>query len=219
MQKFIATLTNKIEIGPNIFEVELDCEVNLNDYEPGQYLNLLFDPGVYRSYSIASYKANSIKLIIQILPGGATDRFFHHSNIGVSIDCMGPIGRFNLISSNKKKLFIATGTGIAPILPMLKQLKYKNCELIYGAKTIAEDISSHFLTTTILQLHLCLSQEKKKDIYFGRVTDFYREFSQKYLNCEFYICGNPNMVQEMIDLLIASGITKENIVTEKFIKK
>ena len=67
---------------------------------------------------------------------------------------------------------------------------------------------------------LCFSQsipEKYKDVSInGRVTDAYKQTSLDLTTSQYFICGNPLMVADMLSQLEQQGISKENIFHEKF---
>jgi all-trans-retinol 13,14-reductase len=224
MSRFTVTWIKKRQLTPTVLEIVLSTIDPLASYLPGQYINIEFDQKKYRSYSIAALNQGDgktlITLIVEVSLKGLAGHFFDiHKPSGQQFDCVGPVGRFNIVESSKKRVFVATGTGLAPIVALINQIKGQNCELIYGARTLESDFHKEYVDVNLPQI-LCLSQEKDiEGVYCGRVTDYYLEHKDEYQNCQFYICGNPDMVAQMQELLELNGIEKSDIVTEKFLIK
>ncbi|MBF4438157.1 CDP-6-deoxy-delta-3,4-glucoseen reductase, partial [Vibrio anguillarum] len=87
------------------------------NYLPGQYVDLSFR-GVKRSYSIANAKSksNELELHIRKVPNGEmSELLFEHLKENQLMRIEGPKGTFFVRDNIKPLIFIATGTGIAPI--------------------------------------------------------------------------------------------------------
>jgi len=105
------------------FRFEL-IEPKTMDYVPGQYVQLRApaykksSEEVYRAYSIASDPSQKdiIDLIIRLVPGGiCTTYCFEYLKIGDEVKMNGPYGEFRLSETNAPIVFIAGGSGMAPI--------------------------------------------------------------------------------------------------------
>ena len=92
----------------------------------GQYVDVTSPAGVRRSYSIASAAAMPEKVELQIrrVDGGQLSAYwFEQAKVNDLLRFNGPRGTFFLRPvAGLDLIFLATGTGIAPILAMLKQL-------------------------------------------------------------------------------------------------
>jgi NAD(P)H-flavin reductase len=228
MPRFTSTWTSKTQIAPTVYEIIIETNDSLASYIPGQYINIDFGNNQYRSYSIAKLQTKEnitlITLILDILPDGLASGYFTSKQPPQSLACIGPIGRFNLSISTNKKIFIATNTGIAPIISMISQMtntEQESIEIIFGVKSIEYDYLSLYLDTNKIKTIVCVSQpiEIKIGQFAGRVTDYYKIHYTEYTGCDFYLCGNPNMVSEMSGLLDSKGISEDRIFTEKFLLK
>ena len=112
---------------PDVAILHLRLPMNENlMFAPGQFVDVLLADGKTRSYSIASAPSAEgvidIELHIRHTPGGLfTDRVFSTLRQGEMLRLNAPLGTFYLREESAKPLvLIATGTGIAPILAMLK---------------------------------------------------------------------------------------------------
>lgn len=92
---------------------------------PGQYVDVLAD-GVRRSYSLANAprEDNLLELIIKRYPGGKlSDFWFNRARENALIRLEGPFGTFFLRDKPPANIvFLATGTGIAPVKALLEEL-------------------------------------------------------------------------------------------------
>ena len=96
------------------------------DFRPGQYIDVIGPAGVRRSYSIANAptEARRIELHIrQVADGVLSDYWFSMAKVNDLLRMNGPLGTFYLRDVDGVDLvFLATGTGIAPVKAMLEGL-------------------------------------------------------------------------------------------------
>jgi methane monooxygenase component C len=97
-------------------------------YTPGQYLNVSI-PGTdqWRSFSMACPPRDDglIELLVKDLPGGLfSEHFWKSARVGLELVVQGPYGMFHVNRhSGRPRCFLAGGTGIAPILAMLRHMQ------------------------------------------------------------------------------------------------
>jgi len=97
-------------------------------FEPGQYIDILLPGGRRRSFSIASppHDARPLELHVRRVPGGEfTDRLFHDDMQSSVLTIEGPLGKFVYRPHSGRAppmLLIGGGTGIAPLLSILKHV-------------------------------------------------------------------------------------------------
>ncbi|CAM5189593.1 CDP-6-deoxy-delta-3,4-glucoseen reductase [Oligella ureolytica] len=99
-------------------------------YKPGQYLDFIFKDNVRRSYSmaVAPEEGKAVELHIQHMPGGMfSDRIFGATERPIKLREIlrieGPLGTFFLREeSDKPILFVADGTGFAPVKAMIEEI-------------------------------------------------------------------------------------------------
>ncbi|RYF39082.1 MAG: NAD(P)H-flavin reductase, partial [Cytophagaceae bacterium] len=91
----------------------------------GQYIDVIAD-GVRRSYSLANMPRDDalLKLIIKRYPGGRLSEYwFERAAENDLIRIEGPLGTFFLRDNwPRELLFLATGTGIAPVKALLEEM-------------------------------------------------------------------------------------------------
>ncbi len=91
---------------------------------PGQHLDVLLEGGQRRSYSVANapHAAGQFELHVRQVPGGVfSEVVFGARRAGALLKVEGPLGRFIYQRGPEPAIFIAGGTGFAPIKAMLCQ--------------------------------------------------------------------------------------------------
>jgi glycine betaine catabolism B len=100
------------------------------DYLPGQYITLsvvIAGQEYKRSYSIASMPSHQeiLEITVKRDPSGGVVSNWLHDNlkIGDTLSVKGPFGKFSCVKNIPKKiLFLAAGSGVVPIMSMLRWL-------------------------------------------------------------------------------------------------
>lgn len=93
-------------------------------FKAGQYLQVVFEDGLRRNYSMAnpSFKNDGVQLHIRHISGGRFTNYVQSAAPGDTLEVEMPLGDFYLRSSNKPLIFVASGTGFAPIKSILETL-------------------------------------------------------------------------------------------------
>ena len=125
-----AVLSERIEVaGPEVVIFKFQPKDGpVFEFNPGQYATLGLDIGdkfVARAYSIASspYTREYLELYINVIDQGEFTPSLFALTPGDEIYYMGPKGIFTLKKSDAQHvLFIATGTGLAPYVSMLRTM-------------------------------------------------------------------------------------------------
>jgi len=207
---------------------------------PGQYIQFRApryegSPGeVLRAYSIASdpLDTEAIELIVRRVPDGiCTTYIFEHLSEGEEVVINGPYGEFCLSQSDAPMIFIAGGSGIAPVKCLLHQIKNEGVRrkgvFFFGVRTLKDlfmvkemrrferDIPDFRFVPT-------LSQPAAEDDWHGergRVTELVKKYLQRQSDAseyEGYLCGSPGMIESSVRVLTSFGIPKEKIYYDKF---
>lgn len=203
----------------------------------GQYVQFmvpeyeLTDESVYRAYSIASPPGDSsrVELEIRLVPNGICTTYVHkHLKEGDKVTINGPYGDFYLRDTDRNIIFIAGGSGMAPIKSMLldmeKQGNTRKAAYFFGARS-KRDL---FLLDEMRELEKkmpnftfipALSEPQPEDNWEGEVgliTDVVRRMTTEASNSEAYLCGSPGMINACITVLNELGVLPENIFYDKF---
>lgn len=113
------------KLAPDVIKVALRLPpASEFSFRCGQYIDVLGPGGVRRSYSLANAPVaeNALELHIRAVPGGAMSKYwFTEAKVNDLLRLNGPLGTFFLREMRGLDLiFLATGTGIAPVKAMLE---------------------------------------------------------------------------------------------------
>jgi len=207
-------------------------------FRPGQHVDIrLTAPDGYqaqRSYSIGSAPEMEgiIDLTIEMIPGGEVSSYFHEVvQLGDEIEMRGPIGGpFTWTKDvGGPLLLVAGGSGIVPLMSMLRHRKYQAPQvqtlLLYSSRSIEDIIYRKELEGSITAdpnltvLHtLTRSQPSDWRGYSRRVDQPMLEEATSRLKGipHALICGPPAFVEAVADGLVALGVPPEKVRTERF---
>jgi len=204
-------------------------------FTPGQYIQLETPPygktpeRVYRAYSVASPVSvrDSIELIIRLAPNGiCTTYVFEVLEEGDSININGPYGEFYLRDTDREIVFIAGGTGLAPIRSILFQMVEegigRKATFFYGANQprdlyLQDELREFERKVPNLTYVPSLAQpEGDWDGEVGLVTQAVDLHVEDASTQEFYLCGSPAMIDAAVELLQQKGLTEDRTFYDKF---
>jgi len=122
-----ARISSLEKLAPDVLSVKLRFPPNtLLNYLAGQYIDVIGPGGLRRSYSVANAPAadNQLQLHIRAVEGGAmSDYWFNLAKVNDLVRINGPLGSFFMRPLvGLQVVFLATGTGIAPVKAILEQL-------------------------------------------------------------------------------------------------
>ncbi len=208
------------------------------EFTPGQYIEL-WEPEashLSRSYSIANapHGDGSIELHIRRVEGGRfTDWAFKHMKVGDRLQARGPLGGFTMRSpAGVPLLFIAGGTGFAPVLALLEQqVRFdpaRAMTLVWGMRRSADFYALDTLRQLLAEapnLRVLLVAEsgdavpatmERLDYAPGTVLDALRKDGQLIGHCDIYAAGPPAMLRELAHALGAMGVEAQRIHIDSF---
>jgi CDP-4-dehydro-6-deoxyglucose reductase len=146
----IKTLPCRIErmnlLAPDVMQVFLRLpSVETLHFQPGQYLDVLLQGGLRRSFSIANppHDSEFLELHVRRAPGGRfTDELFTRMKPGTLLRIEGPIGQFVYREAEGPLLLIAGGTGFAPIKAILRHVlengRQRPIHFYWGARRVPD---------------------------------------------------------------------------------
>ena len=115
--------------------------------------------------------------------------------------------------------FIAGGAGITPFLAILRQLK-KDGEvdgnMLFFSNKTSNDVILEDELRDILgdQAIFTLTRENHPDYHYGHIDEEFLKKHIKDLNKEFYVCGTPEMTDEISKTLEKMGASPDSVVFE-----
>jgi Na+-transporting NADH:ubiquinone oxidoreductase subunit F len=208
-------------------------------FAAGQYIKLesrpyAGSPAVIRNYSIASAPSRSrhVELLVRHVPGGICSTWvFENLQENEIVWLSGPYGSFRLRPTDASIIFIAGGSGMAPILSMLRDMVEKGntrrAIFFFGALTQADLYDTEELAAlqnqhTWFSFVAALSNEPEGTGWMGErglITDVVARHCADTSGCEAYLCGSPGMIDACIAVLKKSGMSPDVIYFDKFLKQ
>lgn len=219
-----------------LFTLELPSGGN---FKAGQHYDVrLTAPDGYqaqRSYSLASSPGNTnlIEIAIELIDDGEVSSYFHDSvEPGEMIEVRGPIGgHFTWEPSHtKSSIFVAGGSGIAPIISMLRHrftVKNNSPALLLFSVRTEDDIlyreALEKLSDNDPSLHVVttVTRGTSKD-WIGNT----RRIDQGMIDSALvdtevkpesaYVCGGSGFVESIANILLDTGLDFKQIHIERF---
>ncbi|MBQ47880.1 MAG: hypothetical protein CMP10_10525 [Zetaproteobacteria bacterium] len=199
-------------------------------HKPGQYtiFNLKDSEGTFKAYySIASDIDHSgeIDFCIHTSPESRSGKIYDHLQPGDTLPVAPAQGNFELQESTKPKIFIAGGSGIAPIRAMVQRELQKSqsnqaVHLIYGCRSgnhipYANDFKSLSSAHDRFSFTFCAeTTDNNEYVKKGMVTDFLTTAIIE--NCEYYLCGPKPMLEAVVAILETANVAETDIYMEKY---
>ncbi|KIX96701.1 uncharacterized protein Z520_07420 [Fonsecaea multimorphosa CBS 102226] len=211
-----AILVGKTALTPFIWRLEFELDEPIVS-APGQYVLLRVAPFEWRSYSIAQAEKNCLILLVSTRTGGDGSVFTSNVQPGEQTEVELPFGAFQLRRNTHRRVFVATGTGIAPFLPMFVALaasgELESAELLFGCYHGEDDITHHF--KPLPRTTVCVDGDPSAEgVFHGRVTDILANLKFEPATTDFYLCGVPAMMDACRTILAHAGATQ--VLTEPF---
>ena len=209
-------------------------------FKAGQYLTLqanIDGEPVRRSYSICSAVGDDLLQVgIKRVEGGVFSNYAHqHIKAGDELEVMPPQGEFFTPldpAQEKNYLFIAAGSGITPVLSLIKTTLEvepdSRVTLIYGNQSTATMMFMNELSfvknkylSRFQWINIYSRQPQQAEVLNGRIDNKKgAELSQTLINLdsfdEFFLCGPEAMISGVSRGLTDFGIKDEHIHYELF---
>ena len=217
-EKKKAVLVSKTALSPSMWELNFRLDAKF-DWSPGQYARVRVADAEWRDYSIVSVDGDGLRLLVSTRTGGKGSIFAASVQPGTATEIEVPLGSFGLRESGRKKIFVATGTGLAPLLPMLGELRETKDPgrptLYFGSRTNAENIAGRLASGLPVDIINCVSREAPEAGGFsGRVSQALSGLEFNPEGTEFYLCGSAAMVADCHAVLENAGA--KYILTEAY---
>ncbi|MGY2339208.1 FAD-binding oxidoreductase [Pseudomonas sp. SDO5532_S415] len=218
-------------LADNVIQLILRLPPNSKfSYLPGQYLDVIGAGGVRRSYSIANAHREDAKLelhIREVEQGVMSQYWFTEAKVNDLLRLEGPLGTFSLREKECKNIvFLATGTGIAPVKAILEQI-LSTPALVVGKK-----------------IYIYWGGRTQKDIYWepnldgldavfipvlsradsswagrnGYVQTALMEDALDLSQSVVYACGSEDMIFSARESLAKAGLPAKNFYSDAFVR-
>lgn len=197
-------------------------------YLPGQYVDIISQTGSRRSYSIANTPRTDGKIELQIrrVPDGELSQYwFEQAKPNDLLRLEGPLGTFFLRQKQVGHLvFLATGTGIAPVKAMLERISelslpgLQKIHVYWGGRTPSDLYWQP--STDIPALRYIPLLSRADESWLGRrgyVQNAVIEDQIDLLDAQVYACGSESMIKAAKDLLTEHGLPESRFLSDAFV--
>ncbi|VWD36844.1 FAD-binding oxidoreductase [Burkholderia lata] len=224
-------------IAADTMRVELQVEPDdafgsAAEFEPGQFAELEV-PGssVRRPYSLANTSNwdGRLEFLIRLRPGGWFSTYLRErARPGDPLTVRVPMGGFGLFADSlRPRWFVAGGTGLAPILSMLRRMaefqELVDARLFFGVNQESElfmldELARLQAELPQLRVDLCVWRPGEEwGGLSGTPVDALRmALAQKDGPPDIYVCGPPPLVQAVRDVATAAGVPDAQFASERF---
>ena len=233
----VKTLPSRIEkmerLAPDVIDMHLRLPANERlQFLAGQYIDILLKDGKKRSFSLANAPHDDalLQLHIRHVPGGLfTDQVFSTMKVRDILRFNGPHGGFFLREDSKKPMiFLAGGTGFAPIKALVEHAIAEQCtrpiSIYWGAKARVDlympDLPEQWAAAhNNIKFVPVLSEPAADDAWNGRTGFVHQAVTVDHENLadfQVYACGSPGMIDAAKRDFIAAGLPEEEFFADAF---
>lgn len=230
--KTLPTRISSLEkLAPDVLCVKLKFPPNTPfTFLAGQYVDVIGPGGIRRSYSVANAPAsdNQLQLHIRAVQNGAMSNYwFDQAKVNDLLRINGPLGSFFMRPVNRLHLiFLATGTGIAPVKAMLEQLATAPLDhmplsttLYWGGRQLQDLYAAPSQWHPSIRYVPVLS--RAPDDWTGGARGHVQKslLSDKpdLANTVVYACGSEAMIQSAMAKLTEAGLPYKRFFFDAFV--
>ncbi len=185
-------------------------------FKAGQHiaLSLPGEEGQHRIYSIASGEnEKTLSILYDVKSDGYLTPLMERLKKGAEMRISKASGSF--LWRNIPAYWIASGTGIAPFISMLRSGYYAGAKLVHGGRNQENFYFEDEFTQAFGADYVrCASRDNRAADFTGRVTNWIRAQNDLPKEHLYYLCGRAEMVVECRDLLIEKQIPFNQIIAE-----
>jgi toluene monooxygenase electron transfer component len=199
------------------------------DFLPGQYAILHLGERLRRAYSMCNLPDGEIlQVISKRYPGGAGSNALAELRPGDRLTLEAPFGTCTLKARPGRKIFIAGGTGISPILSLVRQAARDRADfaapvdIVYCARRAVDLAAGDELEEAAARIPgaiyiPCVEEETSMPGHaIGRALDVLASLSYDPNTTEFYVAGPPVMVNAVKSYLKEAGVAITRIHYDSF---
>ncbi|ELY56858.1 phenol hydroxylase [Natronococcus amylolyticus DSM 10524] len=226
------TVADVHRMTPDVKQFRLVADDHRFEFDPGQHTSVHFEADgedQERPYTaINAPGTNQLVLTIKRYDDGTGSVYMHDRTPGDEIEIDPVDGNLHLRDPERDALFVATGTGITPLYPMIRQYADEGqgtATLVFGERDqehliFRESLDQLRAGTDAVSVEYVLSDADDDAAWNGR-TGHVQDHLQESLegledlaNVDCYVCGVPEMVLETQDLLEDAGVDGDRVFTE-----
>ena len=225
----VCRISSLEKLAPDVIKVVLRLPPGaIFNFIPGQYLDVIGPGSVRRSYSLANAPKtdNTLELHIRAVENGVMSHYwFNQAKVNDLLRLHGPQGTFFLRNIAQRDLvFLATGTGIAPVKAMLEAMPSispnqlpRSVSVLWGGRHERdlyfnlEELPGTFQYTPVLSRSATWKGER------GYIQDVLLRRKSDLLNSTVYACGSDSMIYSAKVAFTAAGLPSHHFHSDAFV--
>lgn len=195
---YVCELLHRRWLSKKAFEVGLSRPAGFS-FSAGQTIRLIHGSHE-RYYSLVNaIDDQTLGICVRIIPEGLFTPMLAEAGPGTRFQFTGPHGYFIFRPSQRPAVFVATGTGIAPFVAMVRS-GVQGFTLLHGVRTRDELYYQNVFSGIAATYLPCLSEEAATHgpmpgAYAGKVTRYIRNHLDRRPH-DFYLCGRQEMIRD-----------------------
>ena len=214
-------IVRRVQLAPDVMQLVLRVPAaDSIEFLAGQYLDVLLEGDLRRSYSVANAPdaASQIELHVQHVPGGVfSEAVFGGLREGALVKIEGPLGRFIYQGGTEPVIFIAEGTGFAPIKAMLGQALAegtRELRLYWGAR----DAAGIYMEPLVREWASRMPRLKVRTVVSepGGILDVVLQDHPRLADFAIFAAGPPAMIDAIQRIFPARGVRPEQLYVDAF---
>lgn len=202
-------------------------------YEPGQFVTLIREDGLARSYSLASLVDEGfLELHVRRLDGGRMSTWVHESvTPGERVVLRGPLGEcfYTPGAAERPLLLVGTGTGLAPLWGIAREALRQGhggpITLMHGALDptglyLRDDLVAVAAQHEAFTYVPCVVRGGGPGLQEGAIDALARARIAELpapAQARAYLCGDPDIVARLKRVFFLAGMSIQNIFCDAFV--
>jgi len=184
--------------------------------------------------SIASSadEVTEYEFFIRLVPGGDFTPLLWQCRLSDPVHITGPKGRFLLENDGRTCVFVASGTGLAPFMSMIRTLasrgQTRNILLLHGVSRDVDlawrdELEAMAVRSPSLRYVPTVSRPQESSRWSGAtgrveaiLASQLDRFSIRPADATIYACGHPNMVEAVVRIATDRGFDPAHIRRELY---
>jgi CDP-4-dehydro-6-deoxyglucose reductase len=210
MRRLVTRVQSLDKLAPDVMRIRLKLPANGGfAFHPGQYIDIVMNPQLRRSLSVANSPGDDgyIELHLRNYGGPFSTHVFNTMKVNDLIRVEGPLGTFFVrTDSSKPIVFVASGTGFAPVKAMIEDQLRKGAQrpmTLYWGGRRPGDLYHHELASGWAADHgvtyvPVVSEAGAEDGWTGRSGFVHQAVMHDFpslANHQVYACGAPVVVE------------------------
>lgn len=217
-------------LSPDVIRVRLRCD-SILDYHPGQYVTIMRNSELARSYSIASLPTETeIELHVRRVSGGRMSGWLHdEARTGDRVKVLGPSGDCFYVPGRPDQplLLAGTGTGLAPLYGILRdalgnghrgQIHLFHGALHDGGLYLVQELRKLAAKHANFEYTAAVLNESASEIGTrGPLDEAVLMRHPKLNGYRAYVCGDPAIVKLLKKKFFLAGAASGDIYADAFL--